>query len=136
MHITGTGTKPTTVRFLISSMTRGQKDCRVCWASLPLAPKASVDILYSVKSRKKEPQIRYWLNQTSILQFFHVQQKNYKCLGPSVCPYMFRCFLCILKYSHNTTQHFILWDVDMPVPRTPCSELLSSCTPTLTATPQ
>lgn len=35
----------TTVRFLISSMTRGQKDCRVCWASLPLAPKVSVDIL-------------------------------------------------------------------------------------------
>lgn len=43
-HTRVTGER-TTVRFLISSMTRGQKDCRVCWASLPLAPKVSVDIL-------------------------------------------------------------------------------------------
>lgn len=41
----------TTVRFLISSMTRGQKDCRVCWASLPPAPNASADILYSAAWR-------------------------------------------------------------------------------------
>ncbi|TNN85718.1 hypothetical protein EYF80_003965 [Liparis tanakae] len=39
------GTLRTTVKFLISSMTRGQKDCSVCWASLPPAPNASADIL-------------------------------------------------------------------------------------------
>lgn len=52
VYRSGAEVKPTTVRFLISSMTRGQKDCRVCWASLPLAPKASVDILYFAESRK------------------------------------------------------------------------------------
>ena len=37
----------TTVKFRISSMTRGQKDCRLCWASLLLVPPnpPSVDIL-------------------------------------------------------------------------------------------
>lgn len=46
--------KRTTVRFLISSMTRGQKDCRVCWASLPPAPKASADIFYTAAWRTTE----------------------------------------------------------------------------------
>lgn len=45
----------TTVRLRISSMTRGQKDWRLCWASLlPAVPKLpSVDMLETGRKKKK-----------------------------------------------------------------------------------